>query len=164
LDEGRISEDDLKLRADNLSGRLFRLEQAASPESLAEEVTALGKMLGGEKYRTLRRAFAAFIDRVIVERLATHGKITEASDILEMEGTMLEQTVSGWTEDWMRQGELKGKLEGKQNILLRLLAKRFGQDILGGQVRDRVKAASPEQLDLLVERILEAKTVEELFS
>ncbi|MDR3175146.1 MAG: DUF4351 domain-containing protein, partial [Desulfovibrio sp.] len=58
----------------------------------------------------------------------------------------------------------EGRMEGRSAILSRLLAKRFGQDILDHNIQERLRTAGPEQLDLWAERILDAESIDELFA
>ena len=58
---------------------------------------------------------------------------------------------------------IKGRIEGRQAILQRLVTKRFGQNILDIQFQERLRKATPEQLDLWAERILDAENVDEVF-
>jgi predicted transposase/invertase (TIGR01784 family) len=66
-----------------------------------------------------------------------------------------------------KRGEAKGRVEGEARgrnaILSRQLAKRFGQDIFDISLQERLRNATPEQLDHWAERILDAKTLEEVF-
>jgi predicted transposase/invertase (TIGR01784 family) len=68
----------------------------------------------------------------------------------------------------LREGEQKGRTEGRTEgrsaILLRQLARRFGPDALDSDVQERLRTASPEQLDLWAERILDAGSIDEIFS
>ena len=63
----------------------------------------------------------------------------------------------------LMEGEARGRVEGRNAILSRLLTKRFGQDIFDIKLQDRLRNATPEQLDRWAERILDAKTLEEVF-
>ncbi|TVQ95423.1 MAG: hypothetical protein EA399_17950, partial [Desulfovibrionales bacterium] len=60
-------------------------------------------------------------------------------------------------------GRIEGEVQGRQAILQRLVAKRFGQNILDIHFQERLRKATPEQLDLWAERILDAKNVAEVF-
>ena len=62
-----------------------------------------------------------------------------------------------------KRGEARGRTEGRNAILSRQLAKRFGQDIFDIKLQERLRTATPEQLDRWAERILDAKTLEEVF-
>ena len=65
------------------------------------------------------------------------------------------------------EGEAKGRMEGETTgrnaILSRLLSKRFGLNTLDIRMQERLRNASPEQLDRWAERILDAKTVDDVF-
>jgi predicted transposase YdaD len=61
------------------------------------------------------------------------------------------------------EGRTEGRTEGRNAILSRLLSKRFGLDVLDIRMQERLRNASPEQLDRWAERILDAKTVEDVF-
>ena len=70
-------------------------------------------------------------------------------------------------EQWKQQGRMEGLQEGeargRNDILNRLLTKRFGRDISDIRMQERLRNATPEQLDRWAERILDAGTVEEVF-
>jgi hypothetical protein len=59
---------------------------------------------------------------------------------------------------------MEGRMEGRSAVLLRQLTKRFGPDIPGSEVQERLRTAEPEQIDLWAERILDAKTLDEVFA
>ena len=59
-------------------------------------------------------------------------------------------------------GEAKGKAEGKAETLLKLLSHRFGR--LPGDVQGRVREADPETLDSWALRILDAKSLTDVFA
>jgi hypothetical protein len=61
------------------------------------------------------------------------------------------------------EGRVEGEARGRNAILSRLLTKRFGQDIFDIKLQERLRNATPEQLDRWAERILDAKTLEEVF-
>ncbi len=66
-------------------------------------------------------------------------------------------------EQWKQDGRIEGRVEGRQAILQRLVTKRFGQNILDFHLQEQLRKATPEQLDLWAERILDAKNVDEVF-
>ena len=59
-------------------------------------------------------------------------------------------------------GEEKGFEKGSLSILLKLLSRRFGE--LDPSVLDKLQTASPEQLERWAENILDAETLEEVFT
>ena len=89
---------------------------------------------------------------------------------------MLAEHVTEWTQKWKLEGLAEGRMEGEANgimegrmegqatLLRRLITKRFGSLTADSIVMERLQKATPEQLDIWTDRILEAKTIEELFS
>ena len=68
-----------------------------------------------------------------------------------------------WKQEGRLEGRMEGRTEGRNAILSRQLAKRFGQDIFNISLQERLRNATQEQLDRWAERILDAKTLEEVF-
>ncbi len=70
-------------------------------------------------------------------------------------------------EQWKQDGRIEGRVEGEitasTRIVQRLITKRFGKSITDPDVQERLRKATPEQLDLFAERILDAKSVDEVF-
>jgi len=58
--------------------------------------------------------------------------------------------------------EARGKAEGKAEVLRKQLQLRFGP--LAESTRARVEAATPEQLDAWIERVLTAKTLDDVLA
>ncbi len=61
------------------------------------------------------------------------------------------------------EGLLAGRSEGRNDLLLRQLRKRFAQDIRDIRVQERLRQATPEEVDIWAERILDAKTLQDVF-
>jgi len=74
-------------------------------------------------------------------------------DDLHQQASMVESSY-GW-------GMRQGLRQGQRRLLLKLLRQRFGEP--PAWVEERLAAATPEQLDLWGERLLEAPTLEALF-
>lgn len=68
-----------------------------------------------------------------------------------------------WKQEGRREGLAEGEAIGRNAILSRQLAKRFGLNIHDIRMQERLRNASPEQLDRWAERILDAKTVDDVF-
>jgi predicted transposase/invertase (TIGR01784 family) len=73
-------------------------------------------------------------------------------------------TIMTLAERLLHRGKQEGRQEGRLLLLQRQLTKRFGQDVLDIRVQERLRTATPEQLDLWAERILDARAFEEVFS
>lgn len=61
-----------------------------------------------------------------------------------------------------REGRQEGRQEGEQNILLRLLTRRFGP--LDPATKQRLQQASPEELERWTDNILDAQSLDEVFT
>lgn len=62
----------------------------------------------------------------------------------------------------MQQGMQLGRQEGEAAVLLRLLTRRFGP--LGEETTQRVRRASPAELEQWADNILDARTLDEVFA
>jgi len=101
-------------------------------------------------------------------------RVRMAQRLRTLVGPRMQEAVMTTGEELMREGEQRGLerglqrgraegvqtglQKGLQQTLLRLLGHRFGR--LDRKVVARVRAARPEQLQLWLERILTAETVE----
>ena len=90
--------------------------------------------------------------QAVLERVAT----LDAKDILMTAGERLIQQGE-------EQGVQKGVQQGVRALLLRLLRKRFGDDV-DAAAEQRITAASTDQLEIWGDRVLSATTLAELFS
>jgi predicted transposase YdaD len=61
---------------------------------------------------------------------------------------------------WLQRGREEGKAEGKDEVVLRLLARRFGP--LAPVAEQRVRAASTDALDAMADRVLDAERLEDV--
>lgn len=65
-------------------------------------------------------------------------------------------------EKGLEQGLEKGRAQGTASVLLRLLNRRFGP--LATDVTRRLSQSTPEQLEIWAERVLDARTIDEVFA
>ena len=73
-----------------------------------------------------------------------------------------EETIMSTAEKLRREGRTEGRTEGRVELLLRQLAKRFGP--LPTETVSRITAAAIPELDRWGERLLDAKTLGEVFA
>ena len=66
-----------------------------------------------------------------------------------------------WAEQYKREGRQEGRLEGETLLLQRLLVRRFGP--LPAGVVARIAAATVEEIETWGDRVLEARTLDEVF-
>jgi hypothetical protein len=166
VDEGRY--DDAALgRHDNFIASLFRLEQCRELERVEFLVGDLIEKLNASGEESLRRAFAAWLEKVVLRRLA--GERTAISDLRESK-TMLSERFDEWEAQFRREGVREGLQEGLREglkkgeaaLLTRQLQKRFGD--LPDSVRTRLHGARLDEIENWGERLLEVSSLEELFN
>ena len=153
---------------------LFRLEHGRSPEELRHLIRSLGAMLQDPALAGLRRSFTIWIKSLLRRKIPVTRveDINSIIDLMEAD-TMLAENIEGWFEEkrlqgmqqGMQQGKLEGKQEGKQEgegiLLRRQLTRRFG--ILPDAIETRLKQASIDQLEIWGDRVLDAKSLDEVF-
>ncbi len=66
------------------------------------------------------------------------------------------------TTSWEEKGQIKGRLEEKLNITLRLLKRKLGT--LEGDITERIESLEPTQLDSLTEDLLDFQSVDDLLN
>ena len=74
--------------------------------------------------------------------------------------TELKQT--RFYQEVFAEGETEGELKGERKLLRRLLIHRFG--VLPGWAEAKLAVAAPAQLEAWGERVLDAATLEEVFT
>lgn len=154
LDMGAFSDADLK-RRQSLAALLFRLERRQEPETLTPliaEVVAWFRL--HPDYGEVRRLFNELVTQAI---RGVGVSVPIPGDMVEMK-TMLESLGEIWREQWKAEGLAKGRHEGQAGALLRLLERRFGP--LPENQRLRVLAADSDTLDLWLDRVLDAPTLD----
>ena len=158
IDEGSFEDSELA-RHRNLVALLFRLENCRERERLEYLVGTLVEWLQGPGNESLRRAFAAWLEEVILVRLS--GERAFAVNNLWERSTMLSEWLDEWGEEMRREADQKGRQQGEANMLMRQLRKRFGE--LPDFVDARVRGAPPEQLEHWGERLMDVTSLSDLF-
>ena len=161
----------------NLVAVLFRMESSRTHAEINDALKSLLATLKGRECASLRRAFAVWVNRVILARLPD-GPIYQVRELQEM-CTVLTDRFAAWEAQFkasgmrkgIRKGIRKGKRQGlregvrlgKVELLLEQLRKRFGNE-LPRHVNERVQQASVEQLSRWGEKLLDARSVAQVFS
>jgi hypothetical protein len=153
IDEGRY-DDSALAHHDNLVALLFRLEQCRQYDQVERLVSDLIGKLKGRSQQSLSRAFAVWLDKVILKRLSA--ECTTMKDLLEIQ-TMLSERFDEWEAQFLRQG----RKDGEATLLTLLLRKRFGE--LPESVRTRLSEARPDELERWGERLLEVSSLSDVF-
>ena len=160
LDEGCYRDEDLR-SLKNLVSALFRLEKSRKPEQLMEVVSSLLEWLKAPEQASLRRAFTVWFNRVLFPSGTGKETIPRFEELTEVQ-TMLAETVAEWKDEWKREGLKEGLKKGEINILFKQLELKFGP--LSEENRSRIQAADSETLLEWGERILNANSLEDVFT
>ncbi len=157
----------------NLVAALFRLEQ--NPLTMGEVLESLQVWLRDEP--ELRRMFSVWIRASLGRRIDFGEHLPEVNDLQELKIMMtdrleewakereakgLQQGMQQGRQEGRREGRQEGRQEGEALALQRLLARRFGE--VSPAVLDRIGAASREQIEAWLDRVLEAPTLEAVFA
>ena len=91
-------------------------------------------------------------------------KVPIAADIMDHKvlGPALRKSREEGIQEGIRKGIHEGRQEGEVQLLRLLLERRFGK--LPQQVADRLAACSSEEAESLALRVLDAKSLEDLFA
>jgi flagellar biosynthesis/type III secretory pathway protein FliH len=120
----------------------------------------------------LRRAFAAWINQVLLEGRFPEQQFPALAELNEVHD-MLAERVKNWTEQWkqegleqgrqegMKEGLQAGRIEGSAAMLQNLLTLKFGP--LPDAALEQIRQADSHALILWSGRVLTASTWEEIF-
>ncbi len=141
---------------------LFRLEHGRSPDDLRRTIQALGDMLQDPSAAALRRSFTFWIKSLLRRKVpvAREEEINGITDLMEAD-TMLAERIESWFEEKWRQGMQQGMQQGEGVLLRRQLIRRFGA--LPDSIEARLSQADIRQLEIWGDRVLDAKSLEEVF-
>lgn len=166
LDQGRYGADVLN-PLHNLVAALFRLETQRGLDDVRTVVDALIEWLIEEDQRSMRRAFAIWIKRVLRTQLPD-AVIDGINDLQEVR-SMLAENIKSWFEEHEDKGRQEGRQEGHQQgrqqgeslALQRLLSKRFGA--IPSDIAVRIAAASVEQIETWFDCAIDARELSDVF-
>jgi len=157
LDENRLDLDRPDL-ASNRVASLFRIETSEEVERIPGLTRDLATLLPATEQSELRHTIAEWLSHVL-RRMAPGVTIP---DVIDLEDTlMLEENLLDWSEKKRKEGRKEGLYEGKRNLLLRQMERRFGP--LSDEIRQRVEEIkSDRRLDRLADKILTAGSLREM--
>lgn len=164
LDEGRVPEETLARAPDNLLAHLIALETCRPDSPAVQAATqALGRYFQrfrAPAYDSLSRAVMVFYQRVVFAKLDPGKTLEEFRSFEEIEA-MYATRIEEWNQQIRQEGLQAGRQEGRQDILLRQLTRRFGP--LGTPITQRLQQASFAELEQWADNILDARTLEDVF-
>ena len=171
VDAQSYSSSDL-VQDENPVSALFQAEKSRGFEELRRAVIKADELLPESKYRVLRRDLARVFRDVLIPAKAPGTEIEEVDNLTEV-ATMLQESVIEWREGWRaegqkegeakgrKEGEARGRKEGEASVLIRQAELKYGP--LPGWALARIESADADQLLIWAERILTARTLDEIF-
>ena len=123
LDERHIEDDDLP--SPNLVTAVVRLEKSRSPADLLRVVEALWQWRRSPRDDELMQVFVDWVLRLTKQFMPHEEEALPPMRTLEGAKMTLEERVSQWPAQWIREGLERG-LEHERALLCRMTASRFG--------------------------------------
>ncbi len=149
IDENAYGERELaSLR--NLVAAVFRIEHPASPQAIGGLLSLLADWLADRP--DLRRMFALWIRATLMRRAEYRIALPQVDDLQEL-NVMLAERLEEWAHAY--------KAEGEALALQKLLRRRFGS--IPAEVLQEISGASVEQIDIWLDQVLDAGSLEEIF-
>lgn len=156
VDESAFPGSDLA-RRESLVALLFRLETCHDPAELLGLVDeVIGWFRQHPEYQTLKELFTEIVAQTLAGMGHRAATLSIPDDLLEVRN-MLATRAQGWVRQW----KAEGRAEGKAEMLLRQLRRRFGD--LPADITDCVRGADGDELDDWSDRILDAKSLGDVF-
>ncbi|QDQ88556.1 DUF4351 domain-containing protein [Alcaligenaceae bacterium SJ-26] len=157
LDEGALADAGV-LPADNLVSALFHLEHSRSIEETAQLLHTVLRLTDCAQGQELRRVFGAWARHVLLPRAApATAALPDTEDLQEI--TLM---MAAHPHDWGHKWRQEGRQEGEALLLARQLTRKFGP--LSEDVQQRIRQAGTLQLEAWSINLLDAETLEAVFS
>lgn len=165
LDTGTLVEEG-GLPAENLAALMFRLEHNLGLEHAQEILQTILRLSRGPKLREVRRVVFLWVRHVLLPRsLPRTIDLPAANDLREI-SIMLTTHAKDWSQQWRQEGWREGREEGRRDgassLLEQLLSRKFGP--LSPEITARLRQADTEQLQTWSLKLLDAKTLDQVFS
>lgn len=163
VDEGELLRQG-KVPPTGLISLLIRLEHCPSIEQFQELVQTIIIQTAGADYAPVRDALLVWIKQVLWPRNVPSQDIHHVHTFKEFHAMLIESHVS-WTDRLLIQGKKEGQEKGIQighaGMLQRQLTHRFGS--LPQTLQDRLRQATPKQLETWSLNLLDASSLEQVF-
>ncbi len=144
---------------------IFRLEQ--NPAATAEVLESLGEWLQDQPQ--LGRMVAVWVRAILMRHPGLDVHLPEVNNLRELKVMLADHWVE-WGRECKAEGRQEGRQQGRQEglqqgealALQKLLAKRFGA--VTPAVLEAIAHASPEQIEIWLDRLLDAENMEAVFA
>ena len=165
IDENQYSEAALA-RLKNLVAAIIRFEHPENERALLGLIDLLNDMLDGKP--ELKRTFAIWIRALLLSQSRHTLALPKVRDLKELKMTLAER-FDQWAKKYeqigiergIEKGIEQGIEKGEALVLQRLLTKRFGT--LPSELVATICAASAAQIDVWVDRVLDAGSLDQVF-
>ena len=165
IDENQYAEADL-VGLKNLVAAVIRFEHLENEQAVLKLIDLVNEMT--DENPELKRILAIWIRALLLRQSKNTLVLPKVRDLKELKMTLAER-FDQWAHQHEQKGKQAGRQEGRQQgrqegeslLLQRLLVRRFGE--LPSDILERIAAASTEQLELWGDRVLDAKTLAEVF-
>ena len=157
IDENQYSEAALA-GLKNLLAAIIRFEHPENERALLGLIDLLNDMLDGKP--ELKRTFAIWIRALLLSQSRHTLVLPKVRDLKELKMTLAER-FDQWAQKYEQIGIEQGIEKGEALVLQRLLTKRFGT--LPSELVATICAASAAQIDVWVDRVLDAGSLDQVF-
>ena len=162
IDENAYGERDLA-SLKNLVAAVFRIERPADPETIQALLRLLEEWLVDRP--DLQRMIARWIRATLMRKPAYRIVLPQIDDLQELRimlADRLEEWAHGYEAKGMQKGMQQGMQQGEAQALQKLLTKRFGW--ISPDISARIATAPKEQIDMWLDRVLDAPTLDDIFA
>ncbi|MDN5843794.1 MAG: Rpn family recombination-promoting nuclease/putative transposase [Alcaligenaceae bacterium] len=160
LQERSVPRDYSVQNPDNLVGHLIAIGQCGSVNEIRACIERLREHTRGPEDEQIQRIFAIWLSRLLRARFR-NAAVPEYQNLQEVH-TMLAETIDKWVQDAENRGEAKGEVKGEAALLQRQLVRKFGT--IPAAAQQKIQAATPAQLGAWSLNILDATTLDEVFT
>ncbi len=147
-----------------LTTGVARLEQIKTPDDLEKVRGLFAAALGGPEHEELGRVIGDWLF-VVLKRMKGEDDPEPPPPGLTLEDLRkmtLEERVAEWPEQWRREGELRGIVQGRREQLRSLAEVRFGAPTAQRLFTSLQREDDPGRLDAIGEAVVRCETADEL--
>ena len=160
-------------KENSISGMLFKFENMQDHDQLLQGMIELGRFLSDNKLGQLKQDILAWVKHVLeplkqlnfpfanIEALTEGNHMGLRTRIEEWQETLLKSGIEQGIEQGIEKGKVEGKIEGEQKMLVKIAQHRFGT--LPPQYLQKIEQATNEQLEQWGIKILDAKSLDDIF-
>jgi len=153
IDENRYSEAELA-PLKNLVAAVFRLEHPIDQHSIKQLLLSLSEWLVDRP--DIRRMLAIWIRATLMKKPNYGILLNEVNDLDEVR-VMLSDKLEEWAKEYIAEG----RQEGEMLALQKQLSRKFGA--IPVSITEKIAKASPEQINVWLDRAFDGLSLEEIF-